>query len=131
MHLKMELERTATVSRDRLVLLMRLLGPRQMRIVQQTTLCGLQHRWQRENQRGSEVALVLQVVMTHRRGLFTAFPGEQEYRSPRLYMWTKRVVVGSVMRQFDVTLSGVRTLFSLSRDITMGIYLKHVTTRVG
>ena len=47
---RMELERTATVSLDRLVLLMRVLGPHQMCLVQQTTVCGLQHRWQRENQ---------------------------------------------------------------------------------
>ena len=56
---RMELERTATVSLDRLVLLMRVLGPHQMCLVQQTTVCGLQHRWQRENQ-GAQ-------------GVFTAF----------------------------------------------------------
>ena len=90
---RMELERMATVSLDRLVLLMRVLGPHQMCLVQQTTACGLQHRWQRENQ-GAQ-------------GVFTAFSGEQKHRSPPLHMWAKRVLAGRVMRQSDVALNGV------------------------
>ena len=45
-----------------------------------------------ERTKCSEVALVLQVVTTHRRAVFTAFTGEQEDRSHPLYMWAKRVV---------------------------------------
>ena len=71
MHPPMELERMATVSLDRLVLLMRVLGPHQMCFVQQMTLCSLQHRWQR----GCQKAQRLQVVRTRRRSVF-AFTGD-------------------------------------------------------
>ena len=117
----------ATVSLDRLVLLMRVLGPHQMCFVQQTTLCNLQHRWQR----GCQGAQRLQVVRTRRRSVFAftgdsaacstdenqgahrlqvvecvycLYYGEQERCSPPLHMWAKHVVTRRVMRQSDIHL---------------------------
>ena len=48
----------------------------------------------------------LQAAITRRRGVFTAFTGQQKHRSPPLHIWVKCVVPRRVMRQSDVALNG-------------------------